>query len=572
MRQQTRLSRRARALFAGACVALAAYLPAASPRAALAASQPAISVRGNLLVDGSGQEVRLLGINRSGTEYACIQGWGIFDGPSDDASVAAMAAWHINAVRVPLNEDCWLGINGVPAAYGGSAYRTAISDYVARLNRHNLYAILELHMNAPANQPAAGQQVMADADHSPAFWASVASAFTGNTGTLFDLYNEPHDITWDCWLNGCATPGWNTAGMQSLVTAVRGTGATQPLMLGGLQWSGDLSGWLSHQPVDPVSSLVASFHTYNFAACASSTCWDSTLLPVAGAVPVVTGEIGEDDCAHGYIDPYMAWADRHGISYLGWTWDTWDCRRGPALITDYSGTATAFGAGYRDHLLALSANPRHGYNILTGAGGIYSFGSATYWGNLIDHGYPGPAIGLSEMPAGDGYQVLTTVGGLFSFGSAAGRYHGNLIDHGYPGPAVAVGITGSGNGYAILNQDGGFYSFGDAAGHYYGNLIDNHFPGRAVSFAWTRTGAGYWILTDSGAIYSFGDAVYQGNLIDHGYPGQATSLARSAGGAGYHVLTREGAVYSFGDAVGDYAGNLLDHGYPGPGVALSTTP
>ena len=43
----------------------------------------------------------------------CVHGGQVFDGPADSTSVQAMAAWHINAVRVPLNEDCWLGINGV---------------------------------------------------------------------------------------------------------------------------------------------------------------------------------------------------------------------------------------------------------------------------------------------------------------------------------------------------------------------------------------------------------------------------------------------------------------------------
>jgi hypothetical protein len=68
---------------------------------------------------------------------------------------------------------------------------------------------------------------------------------------------------------------------------------------------------------------------------------------------VVTGELGENDCAHGYIDQYMPWADAQGISYLGWTWDTWNCNNGPALISNYDGTPTAFGAGFRDHLAAL---------------------------------------------------------------------------------------------------------------------------------------------------------------------------------------------------------------------------
>src|SRR5436305_5983091 len=86
-----------------------------------------LHVQGNQIVNGNGQPIRLLGVDRSGTEYACIQGWGIFDGPSDAASIQAITSWHTNAVRVPLNEDCWLGINGAPAAYSGATYQQAIA-------------------------------------------------------------------------------------------------------------------------------------------------------------------------------------------------------------------------------------------------------------------------------------------------------------------------------------------------------------------------------------------------------------------------------------------------------------
>ena len=207
-----------------------------------------------------------------------------------------------------------------------------------------------------------------------------------------------------------------------------------------------------------------------------------------------------------------------------------------------------------------------GYNILTSFGGIYSFGDAQYFGNLIDHGYPGPAIGLAETPNGGGYDILTTFGGIYSFGNA--QYFGNLIDHGYPGPAVALSMTSTGRGYAILTNFGGIYTFGDA--RYFGNLIDHGYPGSAVSMAYTPTGNGYAILTDAGAIYTFGDAQYFGNLLDHGYPGPAAGLAYTRSGKGYQILTKAGAIYTFGDAV--YYGNLLDHAYPGPAVALSDTP
>ena len=77
-------------------------------------------------------------------------------------------------------------------------------------------------------------------------------------------------------------------------------------------------------------------------------------MALAAHVPVVTGELGEDDCAHGYIDKYMAWADSQGIWYLGWACDTWNGNKGPALISNYDETPTAFGIGLSDHLAALA--------------------------------------------------------------------------------------------------------------------------------------------------------------------------------------------------------------------------
>ncbi len=112
---------------------------------AAAASMPAVAraanlrVRGNRLVDGpgSGHVVQLRGVNRSGLEYACIQGWGFFDSPhpdqiDDPAMIAAMKSWDINVVRVPLNEDCWLGIN-TPPGRGGAPYRRIVERYVHAL-------------------------------------------------------------------------------------------------------------------------------------------------------------------------------------------------------------------------------------------------------------------------------------------------------------------------------------------------------------------------------------------------------------------------------------------------------
>jgi hypothetical protein len=339
------------------CITLLTLVSAGSAgniRPASAAGLTSISVVGNHFVDANGATIRLLGVNRSGSEYMCTGGGSnIFDGPSDDASIAAMASWHLNVVRLGLNEDCWLGINGLPVSpLTATAYRAAIVDYVNRLHAQGMYAILELHWNAPGTNKSVGQQVMVDADHGPAFWASVATTFKSDSKVLFDLYNEPQGISWACLRDGCMA-GFQTVGMQSLVNTVRATGATQPITVGGLGYSGDLSQWLSYRPTD--SQIAASFHTYDFVGNCNNLSCASTLLPIAASVPLVTGELGETDCAHGYIDKYMPWADTNGISYLGWAWDAYDCTF-PSLISAYNGAPTSFGIGFRDHLAALAGN------------------------------------------------------------------------------------------------------------------------------------------------------------------------------------------------------------------------
>ncbi len=126
-------------------------------------------------------------------------------------------------------------------------------------------------------------------------------------------------------------------------------------MLGGLDYASDLRGWLAHMPADPAHAIVASNHTYDFSLCNRSC--RKTLSNIARFVPVVTGELGEGDCAHRYIDPYMRFADRNGISYLGWTWNTggrWECDTGPALIDNFNGHPTPYGKGFREHLRALA--------------------------------------------------------------------------------------------------------------------------------------------------------------------------------------------------------------------------
>ena len=311
-----------------------------------------LRVSGNELVNASGSPVRLLGVDRSGAEYACNNGR-LIDGPTGEQSINAMTSWRIDAVRIPLNEDCWLGINRPRSSYSSARYQTMIRHYVDRLNQAGLYVILDLHWNAPGRVRATGQQPMADLDHAPAFWLSVARVFKTDPAVAFDLYNEPYGISWPCWRYGCILPqGWRTAGMQALVNVVRSTGARQPIILAGLGSGNDLSSWLRYRPRDPAGQLVAGFHAYNFLPCATVACWNKDIRPVARRVPVVSTELGEADCSDAFVNRFMNWADSVGVSYLGWSWNPVGCRA-PALIKSWNGQPTAYGEGLRAHLMKL---------------------------------------------------------------------------------------------------------------------------------------------------------------------------------------------------------------------------
>jgi hypothetical protein len=321
-----------------------------------------LHVSGNTIVNGAGQTVRLNGVNHHGSEYRCVDpSPGFFDGPSDDASVEAIALWNAKAVRVPLNETCWLGINGVSPDYSGSNYQNAIAAYVDRVNAYGLIPILDLHWSAEGLNVARGQQPMPNRDHSVDFWTGVANRFKNNTSVVFDIFNEPYpdgvDITtatWQCWRDGspsCPSLLYSVAGMQELVNAIRATGATNLILAGGLKWANSLSQWNAYKPADSQNNLAASWHVYNFNSCRDTTCWDNEVAPVAQQVPLVVGEFGPDENPQnsdpnnicipqetGFTCGLMDWLDARGASYVAHAWNLWGkCRD---LITDWSGTPT----------------------------------------------------------------------------------------------------------------------------------------------------------------------------------------------------------------------------------------
>jgi endoglucanase len=342
-----------------------------------------LHVVANQILNAQGLPVVLHGVNRSGTEYKCVNGSGIFDGPSNEASVQAIASWKANAVRIPLNESCWLAINGAPSAFSGDNYKNAIKSYVALLHTYNIVPILELHWVGPgASLATSPQQQMPDEDHAPAFWTDLTTAFAADDGVIFEPFNEPFPNNntdnmpaWQCWREGCmmvphavpreaaALPTYLAAGMQELVNAIRQaeTGVTHVILLDGVEFSNDVSQWLQYEPIDPapIPNLGASWHVYNNNRCSTIDLYLQEVAPVIAAVPLIATEIGENDCKDAFISPLMSWLDSNMSGYLAWSWDAYAACQLIAnpwsLITDYTtGTPNSpYAQTFHDHIAAF---------------------------------------------------------------------------------------------------------------------------------------------------------------------------------------------------------------------------
>ena len=150
-----------------------------------------LKASGDEMVDDSGTVVHLHGVNRSGTEYACIQGWGIFDGPSDAASVAGdggLAREHRpGAAQRGLLAGDQRRPRGLQRPELHQRNRQ-LRQPAAQL-RDVRRAIADLG-RARAPQQATYQPNAPDEDHSPAMWTSMAATFKNDPNVILAPWGE----------------------------------------------------------------------------------------------------------------------------------------------------------------------------------------------------------------------------------------------------------------------------------------------------------------------------------------------------------------------------------------------
>lgn len=342
-----KISKLARALAAGLVLVGNGVALGAATNDANAPLQ--LHTEGNRILNSKGETVRLRGVNAASMEFTS-------DGQGHILKTVNVAIqdWHVNIIRLPLAQDRWFG-KAPEQTNGSDAYRALVHQVVDACASQGCYIILDLHWS-DCNEWGTniGQHSLPDLN-SVEFWKDFAPVYANNPAVLFDLYNEPHDVTWDQWLKGGRITDrpngrrsgrprtYDAVGMQQMLDTVRATGAKNVVIAGGLDWAYDFSGILDgRQLSDPTGyGVIYANHCYDNKHD-SVDAWIAKMEQATAKLPVIVSEFGGSSGPSREVhwDNWLL----HVLQALDdhqWSYTAWDLHpgAGPTLMTrDWSYT------------------------------------------------------------------------------------------------------------------------------------------------------------------------------------------------------------------------------------------
>ncbi len=322
-----------------------------------------LKVKKTTVVNSRDEPIRLRGVNT-----ACLEWTSDGEGHILDSVKTAIKDWHVNVIRLPLAQDRWFG-KAREQKDDGKAYRALVDAVVKVCADEGCYVILDLHWSDAGEWgKQIGQHVMPD-QNSVEFWKSCATAYTNHPAVIFDLYNEPHDVSWDVWSKGGKVTEkafrrnpqktYQAVGMQALLDTVRATGAKNVVIAGGLDWAYDMSGFLDgKQLADPTGNgVIYANHTYPFKGDTVER-WIAKMEKASKVIPIIVGEFGAESRGPGVTKGQTGeqWVRRvlQALEDHSWSWTAWDLHpaAGPRLISDWKYTPTpSFGTWVKQALL-----------------------------------------------------------------------------------------------------------------------------------------------------------------------------------------------------------------------------
>ena len=225
-------------------------------------------------------------------------------------------------------------------------------------------------------------------------------------------------------------------------------------------------------------------------------------------------------------------------------------RHGYLMVTDAGGVhnfgrCANFGSPWTPGAVAVRRHPSgDGYWVAGRDGGVFSYGDAGYFGSMGGRPLSRPVIDMAAAPDGEGYWLVGEDGGVFSFGSAG--FHGSTGNLSLVEPVVGMAAHPDGRGYWFCARDGGVFAYGSAGFHGSAGHIRLNRP--VVGMTAHPSGRGYWLVCDDGGVFAFGVAGFHGSTGAMRLAEPIVGMATTPSGRGYWLVARDGGVFAFGDA------------------------
>ncbi|WP_159077063.1 glycoside hydrolase family 5 protein [Halococcoides cellulosivorans] len=313
---------------------------------------PRLHVEGNRLVDPSGSQVTLRGLNVADPKRlnrtAAARGKDAIE--TVEYLTGGAHGWHPRVIRVPVqpvdvgeHPPGWKAGPPEPPAFTREQLEEYLAEHldpvVDRCEENGVYCIVDFHRHWHTEDRTQRWDDPALAEEVTLFWETVAPRYADRTHVFYEVYNEPTEpgMRADPREEGAAAELWWNwkAVAQPWVDTIREHAPETPTLIGSPTWSQSPEG-VYVERFDG-ENLAYTYHIYAGHEVSREADWAGVgpdaqgTAGVASEVPLFVTEFGwqvEDDLdlfrasTAEFAAPFREWADANdAIHWMAWCAD-----------------------------------------------------------------------------------------------------------------------------------------------------------------------------------------------------------------------------------------------------------
>lgn len=274
--------------------------------AGIVLSHGALHVSGTQIVDAAGRPLQLRGMSLFWSQWSNFYASSTIDQLTDD--------WKASIVRAAL------GVENGGYLDSPADNEAKLLTIVERAIARGMYVVIDWHDSHALDHRSAAIE----------FFTRMAMKYGASPNVLFEIFNEPLDVEWSAVKTYA----------EAVIAAVRGTGATNLVIVGTPNWSQDVDA-AAKDPITNYADVAYTLHFY--AATHKEPLRAKAKTALDAGLPLFVTEWGTcESTGDGAVDAAESklWLDflaQHQISWINWALN--DKAETCSALTPDAGTA-----------------------------------------------------------------------------------------------------------------------------------------------------------------------------------------------------------------------------------------